>query len=379
MPTQGQELDHLLSLIEERIDLDHCEEVDARFRRALAWQDTDRPPLIVQAAFGGKVSLPAPWDAFHHFKYRRIFDDPVAMMQNMLLERVAPGVLLRDDNPLAIRNDHGTIQVASLLGGQWRRTEDNYPWIEKFTAREDLERAATAQRVDPNGGVLPRSLRTLRLYLDRLADLPACRESIQVSMPDLQGPIDTAELLWGSEIFRAFYDDRALLDRLLTRVVDAMLEAAEIFRGYARDRLDPVANTQHGYVIPGRLMIRNDTAIMLSPDMYAEIVRPHDARALKAVGGGAIHFCGDGSRLVGRMLEIPDLRGVDFGQPELVDVARIYAQCREMKVALTNVRPSRDDLMTGKARRDFPTGVVLVYLAESIADAEDVVGAYKGA
>lgn len=65
---------------------------------------------------------------------------------------------------------------------------------------------------------------------------------------------------------------------------------------------DPVAMMQNrllGSVVPGRLLIRNDSAIMLSPQMYAEQVRPHDQRLLLAVGGGSQHFCGNGQHLIG--------------------------------------------------------------------------------
>lgn len=58
MTSREPELDRLLSLIDAQVDLDHC---------------------------------------------REAFDRPEAMLQNMLLDRVLPGLLLKDDNPLAIR------------------------------------------------------------------------------------------------------------------------------------------------------------------------------------------------------------------------------------------------------------------------------------
>jgi len=240
-----------------------------------------------------------------------------------------------------------------------------------------LEPLAAGRDLVLTAGVLPQSFRTLSFYHEKLDGFANCKAAIQISMPDLQGPLDTAELLWGSEIYYAFYDGQELLERLLARVVDAMFAVSEQFRRYARDRLDPAANTQHGYVIPGRLMIRDDSAIMLSPDMYAEFVRSHDARLLRRVGEGAIHFCGNGQHLIETFLDIPDLAGVDLGQPELMDVPVIYSQCRERGVAVTNMRPSRDDLLCGKARADFPTGCVFVHLAQNLDAAAEVVRAYR--
>ena len=77
------------------------------------------------------------------------------------------------------------------------------------------------------------------------------------------------------------------------------------------------------------------------------------------------------------MLAIPGLRGLDFGQPDQMDVAAAYALCREKRVAITNLRPVRDDLLDGRAQRDFPTGVVFVYQPASLDDARAVLAAHR--
>lgn len=373
------ELDRLLKLIAETLDPEHCSQVDERYRRALYWEQADRPPLVVQAPIGGPVKLPEPWNAFTQYPYRETFDNPEAMMQNQLLERVVPGILLKDDSPLAIRNNHGTIQVASALGGQWVLHEDNMPWVEPFRSIEKMEQiAAEAGPVSDDAGILKKSFETLEFYRAKLAEHPPLDTAVQISLPDLQGPIDTAEQLWGSEIYYGIVDYPDLFARLLARIVDAQLDIAARFRRYATDRLDPAANTQHWWVVPGRILIRNDSSIMLSPEMYAEHVKPHDARLLREIGKGSIHFCGNGRHLIRPMLDIPDLLGLDFGEIHLMDARWIYEACRERKAAVFPYKPSRDDLISGKAAREFPTGVVFAYAAESWYDAREVAIAYCG-
>lgn len=377
MPTREAELDELLRLIAARVDLDHCRRVDERFRRALAWDEVDRPPLVVQPSFGVSFAMPPPWARFRIYPYSETFDDPVAMMQSQLLDLVVPGLFLRDDNPMAIRSNHGAIQIASLLGANWTLLEDNYPWVEPLVGVDRIEAVAAATApVTPAQGVLPRSFDTLRFYRERLAAFPPCAEAVQISMPDLQGPMDTAEQLWGSSIFYAFTDTPALLERLLARVVDVMLTVIPWFRCWTRDRLDPVANTQHGYVVPGRLMLRDDSSIMLSPSMFAAHIRPHNARLVAAMGTASIHSCGRWDHLVDQMLTIPGLRGLDFGNPETMNMQAVYAACRERGVALTNLCVPRDALCSGAARRAFPTGVVFVYCTEDPDDAHQVVRDY---
>jgi hypothetical protein len=371
-----RELDLLLSLIDDRVDLDHCRAVDERYRRALAWEEIDRLPLVVQGAFGSTISLPEPWDRFRHYSYGEAFDSPSAMLQNMLLERVAPGLILADDNPLAVRDNHGTVLVASALAGRWRRYGDDYPWIEPFGSADAIRQIAALDGLDPAAGLLPQVVETLQCYQDALARHPASQEAVQISLPDLQGPMDTAEQLWGSGIHLAFYDDPELVDGLLDRIVEATLGAWAQLRPYAPGRLEPLAHAQHGYQVPGHLLVRDDSAILLSPKTYACAVRPHDAALLAGVGGGSVHFCGNGAHLVGEMLAIPDLRGLDLGQPDQMDVAAIYGLARKRGVALTHLMPAWEELVSGAARREFPTGAVFVYQPASMEDAQQVVRAY---
>lgn len=376
--TREQELDRLLDLIGEQIDRAHLKAVDERYRRSLACEPVDQPPLTVSAIYPKNLALPAPWHQFRRYAYRDAFNDPAAMLQNQLLSAVVPGIVLKDDSPLAVRNDHGTIQIASLLGGNWEVPENDFPWVKRFDSVDRVrEIAASTAPVDMSGGILQRSLKTLEFYARKLREHPACEGAIEITMPDLQGPLDTAEQLWGSDIYYAFTDEPELVTRLLSRITDVMLVVFEEFHKFSTKRLEPFASAQHGYVIPGRILIRNDSSIMLSSDSYREMVRPHDARVLRGVRGGSIHFCGTGWQLVEPMLEIADLRGLDVTQPELNDIKSIYAKCRARRVALTGLTASKEDLMSGKVAADFPTGGILRYMANDLQDALETVRAYR--
>ena len=196
------ELNQLLELIEEHLDLDHCEQVDARYRRVLAGAPTDRPPLVVDAQWDSNWKLPTPWDRFDRYSFRQAFEDTIAMMQNALLDRVVPGLILKDDSPLAIRNNHGTVQIASLLGGNWGMHKNDPPWIKPWDSLDKVHALAeSTEPVDLDGGVMGQSIKTLEFYTEQLAKYPKCKQAIQISLPDLQGPFDTAEQLWGSGIY----------------------------------------------------------------------------------------------------------------------------------------------------------------------------------
>ncbi len=70
------ELDRLLAMIEQHVDLDHCREVDRRYRATLACEPVDRPPLVVRPPFAARLQLPAPWDAFTLYPHREAYNGP---------------------------------------------------------------------------------------------------------------------------------------------------------------------------------------------------------------------------------------------------------------------------------------------------------------
>ncbi len=374
-------LDLLLEHIDRLADQEHCNQVDSRYRSALVCEDVDRPPLVCRLPFSSAMTLPEPFDKFSVYPYQVAFNSPIAMMHNELLTSVVPGLLLKDDSPMLIRNNHGIIQIASLLGGHWEQHENNPPWIKPFGTGPEIEAIANDQS-EPDleyGGILERSFATLNYYTEKLAKYPNAQRVIQIAMPDLQGPLDTADLLWGSDMFIAFYEQPDLVDLLLQRIVDVMLMVEPKFRAFTTDRLDPFGSAQHAWELPGRLLIRNDSAIMMSADMYAEQVRKHDGRLLEAVGGGTLHFCGDGQHLIAPMLQTPGMKGFDLGQPWMMDVDAIYQQTMAAGVPFTNHQPGRDALISGEARQKWPTGIVMTYESKDFNDAKEVIDAYQKA
>jgi hypothetical protein len=378
MAADRQQLDRLLKLIDEHIDPESCTTVDERYRRALAYEETDRPPLVIQSGFGKCWALPPPWDVFEQYPYREAFNDPAAMLQNQLLDRVVPGLVVEDDNPLAIRNDHGTVQIASRLGGNWHIHRDDYPWIKPLTSRDAVRAVVeSSSESDYNDELLTLTRDTLTFYQQQLSRYPQCAEAVQVSLPDLQGPMDTAEQLWGGDLLIALLDEPELAGALMARIVQVMLHTVEVYRPLAVDRLKPAISTQHGYCIPGQLLIRNDSSILVSPQTYREIIRPADDQLLGTLGGGSIHFCGNGEHLIEAILQSPHVRGIDVGESSMMDMDRVFAACRERGAAITNIRPGREQLMNGQAIGRFPTGVVFVYQTEDIDDAKEIIATYK--
>ena len=70
-------------------------------------------------------------------------------------------------------------------------------------------------------------------------------------------------------------------------------------------------------------MLRDDSAVMLSPTAFREFVQPYDQQVLDTFGG-CIHFCGRGEHFIDAMAECRQLYGINMSQPELNNMDHIW-------------------------------------------------------
>ena len=163
---------------------------------------------------------------------------------------------------------------------------------------------------------------TAELFLDVFRRYPKIGRWVSLYHPDTQGPIDTAEVVWGSEIFLAFYDEPDLLDDFLDLLCEQYAAFTRAWFGLVGGPGDiPVHwSLRHG----GGIMLRNDSLMNLSPETYVRFVRGRDQRLLDTFGGGAIHFCGRGDHYIEAMSQTRGLTGIQMSQPELNDMETIY-------------------------------------------------------
>lgn len=362
------ELKKLLKWVEEHVSPSLNLVIDERYRRSLTMQPVDRPPLMIRSE-----ELPL---GLEQYPYHEAFHDPAKMLFNQVLTRVVPNLLVGDDGPLAVRTDHGTVIIASLLGGKWVIKEDMYPWIEPVGSLEEVD-ALLSEPEDLSRGLGAKVQEFLRYYNQTLSSYPQCHECLQIALPDLQGPFDTAHELCGSNIYYHLGDEPEIMTRILSRIANTMVNFARRIRPLTRDRLYPDHICQHGYMTPGTILIRDDSIINVSPETYRTLLRPHDEHVLRELGGGAIHFCGDGQHQIDNLLEMESLAGLDFGQPYMMDMVSVRRKCTSRNVPVTNIFVSPEDVLSGKVPGDFRTGVVFVCEVRTLDHGREVLQAYR--
>jgi hypothetical protein len=201
---------------------------------------------------------------------------------------------------------------------------------------------------------------------------------IKLVLPDLQGPLDTVELLRGSEVFVEMYTDPDMVQSALQAAATAQVGFARHLAPYLNDGPEG-ASHQHGVLVRGNILVRDDSSILIAPEMYREQVALHDEFVLNEMGGGGIHCCGSIDRHAEAFLSLSSVQCLDLGQPEMNDLDGIYRLAEERRTALIRLSVQEEELTSGRVLDRFPTGVSLLYGAASLQDSRRVVSQYKAA
>jgi hypothetical protein len=112
--------------------------------------------------------------------------------------------------------------------------------------------------------------------------------------------------------------------------VHALLEKiTEATIGYIKEMFKRITNlygvSHEFWYVPKEMGVRisDDTAALLSPDLYRQFGVKYNAMIAKEFGGIVVHSCGDVSNVAAVMMEIPGLRGLDFTSPQVQDWAKV--------------------------------------------------------
>ena len=186
-----------------------------------------------------------------------------------------------------------------------------------------IQRIVGAGVPELRGGYIEKVIEMGTRYAAIAQQYPKIGRTIHIYHPDLQGPMDICEVVWGSTIFYAMYDRPELVKSLLEVVTQTYVRSMRAWLEVVPFREG--GNAHWGFFHHGHIMLRDDSAMNLSPDMFDEFVRPNDQRLLDEFGGGAIHFCGKGDHYIDRLPEMDGVYAVHMSQPEYNDLETIYA------------------------------------------------------
>jgi len=252
---------------------------------------------------------------------------------------------------MSVRCNFGTSIIPLLFGVELFVMDeelDTLPTSWPLNDVDAIKRLVDAGVPEIKGGYTEPVLEMGAYYAALAAQYPKIGRFVHIYHPDFQGPMDICEVVWGSTIFYAIYDQPDLVQALLeivtetyVRFMRAWLEVVPFEEGF---------NAHWGLLHRGNIMLRDDSAMNLSPDMFDQFIRPYDQRLLDEFGGGAIHFCGKGDHYIERLSQMDQVYAINMSQPEYNDMETIYRHTVDKGISIIGLRPETAQASAAEGR-----------------------------
>ena len=248
------------------------------------------------------------------------------LMLDMQMEGVSTA-LNSVSNALSIRADYGTGIMTSIFGAEifeMPREMKTRPTTRSLNNSDAVRCILEKGIPDLNRGFGKDVFHFGEMCVEIFKDYPSISKYVRVYHPDTQGPLDIAELLWGSEMFYEMYDDPDFVHEVLDLITNTYIEVMDRWYRIWPDR---EGLTLHWNIMQkGAIMIRNDSAMNISSEMYGEFALPYDVKLLDYYKGGCVHYCGRGDHYIGQLMAKNNLYGVNLSQPHYNDMEKIFRE-----------------------------------------------------
>lgn len=240
------------------------------------------------------------------------------------------GIAISDsDAQLAIRPNLGVGIVASIFGADVLIPRNAMPWVTNHLTRPEIDERDVEGLDISKAGLLPRVADYLKFFQNQLRGLT----SIKAYLEDIQGPCNIAFLILGNRLFTDIYDDPNFVHRLMQKCTDLFIKTGLYLKTVLSE---PVTSGYHGslYMPDGGIRVVDDCSVLLSTEHFCEFVKPYLIQAFSSFGGGWVHFCGKATHLLDHYLEIPEVKAINLGNPELYDSESLMNKVQKYGKAL---------------------------------------------
>ncbi len=230
---------------------------------------------------------------------------------------------------LAVRANYGTPIMAAPLGCEVFIMPDE---TDTLPAAKPLPDGSDGVKAILDRGELPVDHPYLEKVMTmgwRLAaigkEYPKIGRHVHVYHPDMQGSMDILEMVWGSSFFLEVYDRPQMVHDFLDLITRFYIKVLKKWQEIIPPRTDGLA-VHWGMVHRGTIMLREDSAMNLSPEIFDEFIRPYEQRLLNAFGGGAMHACGRVDHFTRYLARMPGLHAFNMSQPHLNDMDKVLQE-----------------------------------------------------
>lgn len=285
----------------------------AKARQSAVWQNQQADYLPI--CFGTRIPEQEKYKDLE-FDMEAEFHNADVMLYKGLWGMIGVARSGSDAVP-SIRPNFGTGFVATMFGLEPLVLPHTLPWLKSHLTKEQITNFEIPD--DVSGlGLMPLAIDRLRYFRKMLGDSPF------TYIADTQSPFDIAHLVRGDDIFLDLYDDPAFVHHLLNLTTEMYIKATKLMKQVSGEDLDSGCHGNAIWMQGGGARACEDSPTLLSPALIDEFVIPYLRRGLAEFGGGWVHYCGHNDHLLDMLIdEAPEVRGINYGNPERHDPAVI--------------------------------------------------------
>ena len=279
------------------------------FDEAYPKRKIEEAERFIRGAWAGKEKI--VYSAYPSEPVYRQVEDRDAMVENAV-QNILAGAGLPGFNIPRFIADYGTVSTAAYWGGKKHTPVGGCIGIEPvFESAEDVPRARPS---DPGGRDAQRAVDDWKAISARLGT-----DRLYCSLIDIQGPLNTAALLWKQDDFMvAMYTEPKTVHKLLEQVTDQIIA---VIRNLL-DRIGHVSGPLWPYIwLPKDIGIgiTEDYMPLVSQKLYKEFGIPYVERISEAFGGLFIHCCGEYEHQFGNLVRSRiNILGLEFSYPHVM-------------------------------------------------------------
>jgi hypothetical protein len=316
-----------LEKLDHEINLERVREVQTQIDQALNFDNVDELQYYI------RYHNPEIWPVYPGCECKNAVEKDLMTS----LSFIKGGFIIGMPSFFKISTELGNYGIIhSLFGGKALYHENQCKWLEPVPGMS-LESFIDKGVPEPNSGITGQLIDRINAMLDILVEYENL-SGIPISPIDVFGVLETAcalidPALLITEMMLNPAQAESFFDLILQTTINynVMIEKTfekEIRSGRIVTFKSPFSD-YHEY------RIVEDSAILLSPELYAEFCRKYNQIMFErfAPGGGAVHFCGDGSHLVDEVLRTKGLKHFDPGQIEFYDFDDLYKKLAEARVS----------------------------------------------
>jgi uroporphyrinogen-III decarboxylase len=217
-----------------------------------------------------------------------------------------------DDFVPHLQPQGGVTVFASAFGCRVDFFEHTLPWAHPVIGADDPPgKALELKAPEVTDGQLGEMLeRTEHFVRETQGRYP-------VAMTDLQGPLDTAYLVWEPSAFLiAMQTNPREVHHLMRLTTDLIIRYVKEQRARSPEFLP--CHFPPLWIPDGSgIAVSDDALAVLSPKLYREFGLPYVNELSEEFGGVMIHSCGRFVHQLENLSEVRDLRGINFGASEM--------------------------------------------------------------